>query len=38
MLCSFLKQYASQMPRTALRYSIEKLPECEGKKWLLESK
>jgi 3-methyladenine DNA glycosylase AlkD len=38
LLRSFLIQYASQMPRTALRYSIEKLPERERKKWLLESK
>jgi len=34
LLRSFLKENAPQMPRTALRYSIEKLPESERKKWL----
>jgi 3-methyladenine DNA glycosylase AlkD len=38
LLRSFLRQYASHMPRTTLRYSIEKLPERERKRWLLESK
>ena len=34
LLRSFLKENAPQMPRTALRYSIERLPESERKKWL----
>ena len=34
LLKSFLKENAPQMPRTALRYSIEKLPESERKRWL----
>ena len=34
LLRSFLKENAPQMPRTALRYSIEKLPESERKRWL----
>jgi 3-methyladenine DNA glycosylase AlkD len=38
LLRTFLTQYSSKMPRTALRYAIEKLPERERKKWLLESK
>ena len=38
LLRSFLKEHSSKMPRTALRYSIEKLPERERKKWLLESR
>lgn len=34
LLRSFLKENAPQMPRTALRYSIERLPESERKRWL----
>lgn len=35
LLRDFLEQHCLDMPRTALRYSIEKLPERERKKWLL---
>jgi 3-methyladenine DNA glycosylase AlkD len=38
LLRAFLREHSSKMPRTALRYSIEKLSERERKKWLLESK
>jgi 3-methyladenine DNA glycosylase AlkD len=38
LLREFLKQHSHEMPRTMLRYSIEKLPERERKKWLTESK
>jgi len=30
----FLKQYAKLMPRTMLRYSIEKMSEEDRTKWL----
>jgi 3-methyladenine DNA glycosylase AlkD len=38
MLRRFLSEHAHEMPRTMLRYSIEKLPERERKNWLTESK
>lgn len=34
LLRQFLEHYAPEMPRTALRYAIEKLPPEERKKWM----
>ena len=38
LLREFLKHHSHEMPRTMLRYAIEKLPELERKRWLTESK
>ena len=38
LLRGFLKQHSHEMPRTMLRYAIERLPESERKRWLAESK
>ena len=35
LLRAFLQEHCADMPRTALRYSIEKLPERERMKWML---
>ena len=38
LLRAFLTDHSKVMPRTMLRYSIEKLPERERKMWLVQSK
>ena len=38
LLRGFLKQHSHEMPRTMLRYAIERLSESERKRWLVESK
>jgi len=35
LLRAFLQEHCTEMPRTALRYSIEKFSESERRKWLL---
>ena len=34
LLRDFLEQHAHEMPRTTLRYAIEKMSEGERKKWM----
>jgi 3-methyladenine DNA glycosylase AlkD len=35
LLRNFLNEHCTELPRTALRYAIEKMLESERKKWLL---
>lgn len=37
-LRNFLTEHVTEMPRTMLRYSIEKLPEIERQRWLKKTK
>ena len=34
LLCAFLRQHVHEMPRTMLRYAIEKMSETERKEWM----
>ena len=38
LLRKFLTDHSKQMPRTTLRYAIEKMSESERKRWLLSSR